>query len=322
MVWCRLLAALAVALTGCGGESSAPGSSPAASPCDIPGARNARLPLEIAEFDGNDSLGATPDALYLAESAGYARVARVSPLGGTPEVLGASLFYVVFRTRGSDAYFVTAGFAGSGSALYHIPEGGGLVTLDADLKGANDLAVTDTHLFVADGYTGSVYRYSRDGADRTVVAENAGKPLLATDGVTTYYLATSPSGDGLYRVEADGSSTFIAGDAFGAATRLLLFDGTLYAAGGAITAYDMNRSIVQEISTTPAAIQELVRVGDDFYFSAGDSDGTLMRVPVAGGTPEALAEHLGWGGLATDGISIFYGGRSDVRVYCPPVVTP
>jgi hypothetical protein len=310
--------ALAGALAACGGESSTRGTPAPRSPCEIPGARTAELPLEIAKFELNDAFGVTPHALYLAESAGTARVARVSPLGGTPEVLGSDLFYVVFRTLGTDTYFVTQGFAGRDSALYRIPDGGGLSKLDADLKGASDLAVTSTHLFVADGYTGTVYRYSRSGGDRTVIAENAGTPLLATDGTAVYYLATDSAGSSLYRVEADGTSTLVWGG-FGPATRLLLFDGIVYAAGASISAYDLNRSLELQVSTTPAYIQEIVRFGDDFYYTDGSDHGRLLRVPVAGGTPTLLDDQLGWGGLATDGISIFYGGNEDVRVYCPPI---
>jgi hypothetical protein len=285
--------------------------------CDLPGARGALLPIELAAVGVSDAIGVNPYGVYLAESAGFGRLFRVPLMGGMKTQLADNLFYVQIRTGGDDAYLTTQGFAGAGSALYRITRAQALVTLDVDLKGANDLALTTTRLFVADGSTKAIYSYDRAGHGRKMVAENVSDPRLAVDGETLYYFASTTAGPAVFRLNGDGSSTVAWGGDLGRPARLLFSEGLLYAAGEGIRVYDLETHVATTISDGPGGIQELVRVGDRFYFTAGDNLGKLLRVPVSGGAPEILDEGLGWGGLATDGEAVYYDGGPDARVLCP-----
>lgn len=312
----RLLSALV--LLGCGGRIAESTQAEPQSLCDLPGADRAKLPIRLAEFGVSDAMAVSRHGVYLAQSAGDARLVRVPRLGGAPVTLGQELFYVKIRSDGDETYVIARGFAGGGSKLLHATADDRLSTLDADLKGADDLLVTPSRLYVADSYTNVLYGYDRDGGRRTVIAENASGVLFASDGTDVYYLGTTELGAGLFRLREDDSSELVWGGLLGGPHRLLFSEGLLYAAGGGIRAFDLGASIVTSVAEASGGIEEFVRLGKDFYFTAGNnSGGGLYRVPVTGGTPELLDSDLGWGGLATDGSAVYYDGGDVALVHCP-----
>ena len=99
---------------------------------------------------------------------------------------------------------------------------------------------------------------------------------------------------------------------------MLFVDGGLvYAAGNGISAYDPEAGLETLVSDEPSGIQQMVRVGESLFVTAGLSWGTLSRVPLGGGEPELIDRDLGWGGLATDGRALYYDGGSVALVRCP-----
>jgi hypothetical protein len=306
-----------VLLLGCGGKARELGKPGVESICAFPGANDAGLPLEVARF-GSEAMGAGSRAVYLAESMGEGRLVRAPRRGGAFTLLGANLFYVEIRTDGADVYVIAQGFAGAGSALYRVSAAEELELLDAELKGASDLVVTPTRLYLSDGLTGSVYRYDRSGRGRTVVAADVGTAHLAADGETLYYLAASDARTGLYRLEADLSSTLVWGGPLRSPARLFFHDGLLYAAGAGIHAFDLEAQQESAVCDTPNGINDVVHIDDTFYFTTGIFQGDLARVPVTGGLPEILASKLGYGGIASDGVSVFYDSGSSALAFCPP----
>jgi len=303
-------------LAGCGGRVHQAGSGDAQSICDFRGAADTELPLELTRF-GSFAMGATSRGVYLAESLGEARLVRAPRTGGPFTVLGSNLFYVQIRTSGDDVYVISQGFAGGLSALYRLGPDDRLLTLDADLKGANDLVITPAHLYVADGYSKVLYRYDRNGRAKQQIATDIGTAHLVADGETLYYLANGEERIGLYRLESDLSSTLIRGDLLNSPERLFFLNGLLYGAGSGIHAYDLAALTDTPLASGQFHIDDIVRLGDTFYFTSGMFEGDFERVPVAGGTSEVLAQNLGYGGIATDGVSVFYDSGTSALAYCP-----
>ena len=161
-------------------------------------------------------------------------------------------------------------------------------------------------------------RYDRNGKGRTLVADQVGTAHLAADGETLYYLAASTERTGLYRLESDLSSTLVWGSPLSSPSRLFFLDGLLYSAGLGLHTYDLAAQRESTVFDLPSGVDDVVRIDDTFYFTTGIFQGDFGRVPVSGGTAEILATELGYGGIASDGISVFYDSGSAALAFCPP----
>lgn len=237
-------------------------------------------------------------------------VVRAPLAGGAVEVLTPEIddpFDVA--VDGANAYFTSGGHGAgpsggeTGSAVYAVALAGGAPTKLADALYAQGIAVDATHVYYADADAGELRRVPiAGGASELVVAGVGVVEALAVDETHVFFASKSAgivgsvekAGAAAFTTLADGQTTPVSLSVDAEHVYWANEDGgeiqQAPKAGGAVTTVFA--------ASYPGAVHV---AGDALVFTDRDWQ-SVLRVPLAGGTPTVLAdaEDVPWA-LASDG---------------------
>jgi hypothetical protein len=240
-------------------------------------------------------------------------VASVPVQGGTPTTIfnasgNATVIWAVALTD-------TAVYWGADNMyILMAPLAGGIASTLVWSPWMGDMAVNATEVYWTDGTTGEVLSVPPDGGATSTIASGQTSPDYLALGPAGVYWTTEPSSgdDAVVVAPLDGGAptTLASG---GSVSGLAVDTNNVYwiaSSGGADRIYSMplvGGAISTLVSVpTPYSVLSCLTVDTDSVYWA--DQGTILRVPIGGGTPVTLAvvqDPVG-GGFAMDSASLYW----------------
>jgi hypothetical protein len=219
---------------------------------------------------------------------------------------------------------------GKSGSVGKVPVGGGIVTtLATDQAFPNSIVVNATHAFWASVNEEAIRRVPIAGGATTTLASSVnGACCLALNSTHLYYLSNL----GVNRMPLAGGdpSVFAPADEGFAVALALTATHVFWRADlpgtGSIKAKIMKKSLVD--GTSPTALIMSTSVGNlvadsgsVYWTSPGNLGGSVMSVPLTGGTAMVLASDLGQpGSLALDTTHLYWTNGTGARVMKLPIM--
>ncbi len=248
----------AVALMACDSSDATVEDSATDAPVDSGG--DGSVPCATSELSTGDAADAWGVALddafvYWTEKRTGGRIARMPLSGGAVEtVADGQAEPARLAVFDGNVYWTNAGDGTIGVAPVNGAEAPTMIASDQMRPGR--ISVDETGVYWTDEDAGTVMHVGLDGSALATIADGQGLPsgIALGDGVVVW-AAAGATGAAIHRAALDGSEAMI-------------------------------------LATDPGWAPQDVAVRDGFVYWADAGSRAVMRIPVSGGEPELIAEHL------------------------------